>query len=274
MLLHSCNALTGTIIMHTKVSNSFQFCLCQALLVIIGLHESAGLEFRYVTSHGRPHIAYRYHSSRRLVTLIKSSQDDSIENDEASGGKLAGTTVKVSYEGQSCTIKVFPNESILSALERQSIDIQSHLTALPEMPSDCRRGNCMTCAGRIMNDKNSPTSSGNYDEFVVRTDDNGLSPTISKMIADQGYLLTCSSFVRPPRNDDSSATSTPSNILQIELGVHNEIWNEVYDKRFTSPETQLVARAAMARVVRQSAERNPHEWKRSTERLLRQTETE
>jgi hypothetical protein len=132
----------------------------------------------------------------------------------------------------------------------------------------------MTCAGLIMNNKNSPSSSGDYDRLVVRTNDNGLSPTISKMIADQGYLLTCSSFVRPSQNDDAADTSNSSNELQIELGAHNEIWNEVYDNRFTSPETQLVARAAMARVLRQSAERNPNEWIQSTERILRQTEIE
>ena len=81
--------------------------------------------------------------------------------------------------------------------------------------------------------------------------------------------------MRPLQNDDASgSTLKSSNVLQIELGVHNEIWNEVYDHRFTSPETQLAARAAMARVLRQSSERNPHEWIQATERILRQTESE
>jgi hypothetical protein len=133
-----------------------------------------------------------------------------------------------------------------------------------------------------MNDKSSTScssssSSGEYDGSVIRTtNDNGLSPTISKMIADQGYLLTCSSFVIPPQSDGTATTTTnsSSSVLQIELGVQNEIWNEVYDNRFTCPDTQLIARAAMARVLRQSAERNPNEWIQSTERILRQTDIE
>ena len=122
-----------------------------------------------------------------------------------------------------------------------------------------------------MNQQKSSSSTVKYDGLVVRTNDNGLSPTISKMIADQGYVLTCSSFVISPQNDNTAGTCE---VLQIELGVHNEIWNEVYDHRFTSPETQLVARSAMARVIRQSAERNPLEWIQSTEKILGQTETE
>ena len=226
----------------------------------------------------RHSIGVRYLTHK--IERLKSSRDDlieSIENAENNDKNSIGTTVTVSYEGQSCNIIVLPNESILAALERQSIYVQSQLTTLPDMPSDCRRGNCMTCAALIKNNNNkSPSSRGNYDRLVIRNEDNGLSPTISKMIAEQGYVLTCSSFLRSPHHDDPAITSNSSSnvILQFELSVQTEIWNEIYDHRFTSPETETVARAAMARVLRQSAERNPQEWIQSTERILRQTEIE
>ncbi len=203
----------------------------------------------------------------RRMMIIPSNHANNVND----GNHAIGTTVAVSYEGQSCNIQVLPNESILSALERQAKYVQSQLTTLPDMPSDCRRGNCMTCAALIRNHHHN----NDNQDVIIRPDDNGLSPIISSLIADQGYLLTCSSFVTPPHQHDITTTTLDtSNILQLELGVHHEIWQEVYDRRLTAPETQLVAQAAMARVLRQSAERNPEEWRQSTERLLRRpTET-
>jgi hypothetical protein len=120
-------------IMKKKYSTNYQFCLRQALLVVIGLHVTAGLGGRYSSNgqyRNQQACTYRYHATPLLyvspVGGIKSSHDDILDKDE-------GTTIKVSYEGQSCDIKVLPNESILSALERQSLYVQSQLTALPDM---------------------------------------------------------------------------------------------------------------------------------------------
>jgi ferredoxin len=183
------------------------------------------------------------------------------------------TTITISYEGQSCDINVQPQESILSALERQSIHIQTQLTTLPDMPFDCRRGNCLTCAALV---KDQSVFDTNLK--ILRTDDNGLSPTLSNHLQDQGYILTCSSFVEPQNESDeattASSSSSSSSCLHLELGVHNELWNEIYSNRFMTPETQYVARTAIARVLRKSAERNLQEWVQSTEKMLQQTEIE
>ena len=242
-------------------------CLRQVLLLVIGFHACCrGFDGRLSLSHYRGH--HRTHSMTPRPMMVVPSNHGNNVNDENSA---IGTTITVSYEGQSCNIQVLPNESILSALERQAKYVQSQLTTLPDMPSDCRRGNCMTCAAQIRNHHRNH----NNQDVIIRRHDNGLSPIISNLIADQGYLLTCSSFVAPPRQHDATTTtSDTSNMIQLELGVHHEIWQEVYDRRFTTPETQYVAQAAMARVLRQSAERNPEEWRQSTERLLRRpTET-
>lgn len=166
-----------------------------------------------------------------------------------------GTTITVSYAGQACNITVGSNESILSALERQSTYIQSHLTNLPDLPSDCRRGNCLTCAASLIWP---PRTDSNQ---ILHTLDDGLSPAMSELMVEKGYILTCSSFLPP---------SAP--VLRLELGVQDDVWKDVYRDRFTTPETQLAARSAMARVLRQSAESNLPEWMRSTEEVLRQTE--
>jgi ferredoxin len=179
------------------------------------------------------------------------------------------SNITVSYEGQTCDVTVMPNESILAALERQSMHIRMHLTALPDMPSDCRRGNCLTCAASIVDRRSGALA---VDELalsdsldVVRSNGDGLSPAMSKLISDKGYVLTCSSFIEQKQSSASS--------LRLELGVQDDVWYEVYSNRFKTPETELAARTAMARVLRQSAERNVEEWARATERALRQTET-
>jgi ferredoxin len=196
-----------------------------------------------------------------LYSSNSAQQSDSFEPPFVA--PTLGTTITVSYAGQACNITVGINESILAALERQSTFIQSHLTALPDLPSDCRRGNCLTCAASLMWEEND--DSPFLDTEFIHTQDDGLSPAMSEMIANKGYILTCSSFITPQR-------SAPA--MRLELGVQEDVWKEVYRDRFTTAESQLTAQAAMARVLRKSAERNLPDWIRATERVLRQTEME
>jgi 2Fe-2S iron-sulfur cluster binding domain len=193
-----------------------------------------------------------------MIRGSSNSNSEAVEQQESEKRPMSATgasIITVSYEGQKCEIDVFPEETILAALERQSQRLKSQLTALPEMPSDCRRGNCLTCAASCTSNSTQPQNA-----LVVR---DGLSPAMSKLVADKGYVLTCSSYVT-----QSSAG------LQLELGENHQLWKEVYASpgRFTTDKAQLAARAAMARVIRKSAERNVEQWARETEDVLRKTE--
>jgi ferredoxin len=153
--------------------------------------------------------------------------------------------VTVSYEGLSCDIQVRPGETILDALERNRV---GDTLSLPQMPSDCRRGNCMTCTAMCGN------STG---QLLLRGED-GLSSEVSKIVADSGHVLTCCSYVQ-------------GDGLKLELGENHRVWDTIYRQRFESEETQLIARAAMARVIRKNAERNVEEWATGVEAGLRKS---
>lgn len=155
-------------------------------------------------------------------------------------------SMKVSYDGTSCTVPVSPGESILVAMERFNV---AETLGLPEMPSDCRRGSCLTCSAVHAPDSQS--------DSLYRGDD-GLSPAVSRLAAKKGFVLTCSSFVR-------------GDGLHLQLAENHLAWNEIYRNRLEAEETQRVARKALARVLRKSAERNIADWTRETEEVYRQS---
>jgi len=196
--------------------------------------------------------------TRAPPSLIPTSMSSADNNDESS-------VITVSFEGQSCTVTVQPGETILSALERQSQHLRRHLHGLPEMPSDCRRGNCLTCAASLVvdedNENERATNPTNTRPGWVQQKD-GLSPSMSKLVASKGYVLTCSSFVEQSG-------------LQLELGENHNLWQEVYASpgRFTTDQAQLAARSAMAKVIRKYDERNLDQWAKETERALKQHDT-
>lgn len=189
-------------------------------------------------------------------TRIRNDKLSSLDNDEME--------VTLSYEGQSCKMLVRRDESILSALERQSYLLGRHIPSLPtEIPSDCRRGNCLTCAARIGNTINSnnmnngSTSTSEYTRIIQK--DDGLSPAMTELVAKKGYILTCSTMVQQSG-------------LQVELGVNHALWKELYASpgRFTTDEAQLVARSAMAKVIRKYNERNLQQWTEGMEELIQE----
>lgn len=157
-------------------------------------------------------------------------------------------TVKVQYEGNSCDIEVRTTETILDALERWGA---ADTLALPEMPSDCRRGNCMTCSAKVTD---------NHDSLIVKSDD-GLSPEISQQLIKSGYVLICSSYVQ-------------GDGLTLELGQNHKIWDIVYRQRFESESTRTAARAALARLLRRTAENNVEKWTREVEAILEKSGNE
>ena len=149
-------------------------------------------------------------------------------------------------EPTSIDISIEEGETILSALERASSPGVGKLTGNIFPPaSDCRRGNCMTCSARHDNDS---------EVSRVESLSNGLSPHVAQQIADQGYILTCSSTITGPG-------------VSLKLGQNNHLWDYVYRQRLESQSTQTTAHAAMAKAIRLSAERNVGEWKEQTERV-------
>lgn len=153
-------------------------------------------------------------------------------------------TIEVVYEGRSTTLGVREGESILAAAERQGVSDRLGLT---ELPSECRRGNCLTCGAIIRK----------HGRSLITAED-GLSPTLSRHLRESGYVLTCSTYVC---GDGAS----------LELGKNQQIWKDIYRQRLESEATQAVVRAAVAKTMRQCAERNVEEWARETEQVLRKT---
>lgn len=170
---------------------------------------------------------------RHKVAMCSPSQKDDEEY-----------AVEVSYEGRSCNVWVRPYETLLAAMERtQAADRLS----VPALPSDCRRGNCLTCSGRHAN--------GSVQASLSQGDD-GLSPHMSQRVKDAGYFLTCSSFV-------------VGDGLKVELGENDRVWHQMYQSRIEDYSALWPVRA---RGIRRSNERNVPKWKRKTEEVLKESE--
>jgi len=152
-------------------------------------------------------------------------------------------TVTLHYENNSCDILVRCNETLLAAIERNQLSLEQ--LGLPNYPSDCRRGNCLTCSGTHAS-ASSRLSSGTS----VVCDGDGLSPHISQTIQDKGYILTCS-------------TRVVGEGLQLNLDENHNVWKDVYQDRFDDePNIKKLAWAAMAKTKRLSDERNVSRWQK------------
>ncbi|KAL7581100.1 hypothetical protein ACA910_005901 [Epithemia clementina (nom. ined.)] len=190
---------------------------------------------------------YGGESSRRTFWVHVSYDEDSSAQDQRPDG---------CRPRRGLDIPVLEGETILSALERAAAGASSGRTALSSSgvgvippPFDCRRGNCLTCSARHNDDSE-------IANLQSSQSDNGLSPHVSKRISDLGYILTCCSTVTGPG-------------VSLTLGLHNQIWDFVYKKRWEDDSTKAAAHAAMAKAIRRSAERNVREWAEQTERAYR-----
>lgn len=204
---------------------------------------------------------------KRKGTAISGDGADDVTptSTSSSSSSSMSYTVQVWYEGQSCDVQVMDDETILSALERNLV---SDRLGLPNhmVPYDCRKGSCLTCTGAhattssveaakngsiVANSKNSGGGGGGGD---------GLSPHMSEQLKDRGYVLTCS-------------TKVAGEGLQLVLGEHNKVWEEMYQQRLEDDEARKIGWAAMALTKRKSDERNVPRWKRRTEAVLERTST-
>jgi len=161
-------------------------------------------------------------------------------------------TITVHYENRSCDILVRSDETILIALERNQISLENLGLPNSSIPSDCRRGNCLTCTGT-----HASVSSRLASGTAVVCDGDGLSPHMSRTIQEKGYILTCS-------------TRVVGEGLQLNLGENHKVWKDIYQDRLEEEPTQSAKWAAMARSRRRSDERNKARWEKHMEELLQQ----
>jgi ferredoxin len=174
-------------------------------------------------------------SARQLSSPLLAQPFESVEPSAATTEFL----VQVQFDdfAETDSIYVRRGETLLSALERAASQL-----GWSEVPSDCRRGNCLTCTAR-----HTPESS---TEHVQPLTDDGLSPDLS--IDGEEYLLTCKSTV-----------TGPGVVLQV--GQNSALWKHVYQSRFEDESTRRAADAAIARVLRKAAEKDPEGWRVETE---------
>ena len=167
--------------------------------------------------------------------------------------------MQIIHHGHSTLINVREDEPILQALERQSIiaDNGNQLSlALSNVPHECRRGNCLTCASKIVQQpSDAATDNEQQNNNLIANVDNGLSPTVSSELTNSGYVLTCCSYVKGPG-------------VALELDQNNEVWDVVYRQRLCDGDTKQVALEAQARLLRRVDEENVEKWKYKTEKVL------
>jgi len=198
-------------------------------------------------------------TSPRIKTHICSSLSsyfNSVDRfeDEDNNTPSPEYTITVHYENRSCDIQARSDETILTALERNQLSLE--LLGLPNsmIPSDCRRGNCLTCTGT-----HASVSSRLASGTAVVCDGDGLSPHMSQTIQEKGYILTCS-------------TRVVGEGLQLNLGENHKVWKDIYQDRLEEEPTQSAKWAAMARSKRRSDERNKERWEKHMEGLLQDEE--
>ena len=89
--------------------------------------------------------------------------------------------VHVEERGEVTRLRVLEGESVLAARERRGASGRPH--------SDCQRGECFSCAGRLL-----PNSTG---AFTI-SQPGGLETRLPDRAADADFVLACSMFITGP----------------------------------------------------------------------------
>jgi|EP01082_Thalassiosira_pseudonana_P000047 ferredoxin len=177
--------------------------------------------------------------------------------------------VQVLHQGHKATIYVRENEPILQALERQSTssdksndpsDSGCSSLALSNIPNECRRGNCLTCASRIVLQPSNGNNVRTHQNILPNVN-NGLSPTVASELTNSGYILTCCSYITGPG-------------VTLEIDQSNEVWDRVYRQRFCDVDAKQVAMEAQARLLRRVDEKNVGKWKKRMRKVLESSDNE
>ncbi len=153
-------------------------------------------------------------------------------------------TVKVTHQSKTVKVQINQDETILQALERSKVHDE---LALPSLPQECRRGNCLTCSGRLIKCK---TNEESYKNVEIRKD--GLSPSMAKTIKQKGIVPTCSTFV-------------VGEGVHFELGVCDDVWRELYGN---DAEGERIRNDAVAKAMRRADEMSLNRWAIKTRKML------
>ncbi|NJL86233.1 MAG: 2Fe-2S iron-sulfur cluster binding domain-containing protein [Leptolyngbyaceae cyanobacterium SM1_1_3] len=98
-------------------------------------------------------------------------------------------TAEIQHQGQTHTLTVLENETVLAAAQAAGLDL----------PSSCSAGVCTTCAAKIL--------SGS----VEQSEGMGLSPELQS----EGYVLLCVAY---PRSDLQLETEQEDNVYERQFG--------------------------------------------------------
>ncbi|KAL3821808.1 hypothetical protein ACHAXA_003310 [Cyclostephanos tholiformis] len=198
-----------------------------------------------------------HRGARGLIVSSRVSTSPDHVDDDVVVDDSEGYPVRILHQGHSATIFVHRDETILHALERQSLfssnrrraiddDDTGGDLALSHIPHDCRRGNCLTCSSRSIR--------GCDRRHVYANVNNGLSATVASVLDESGIVLTCCSYVTGPG-------------VILELDTNDDAWDMVHRRRICdNPDTAMLAMEARARLLRRLDERDVGGWKRKLER--------
>ena len=198
-------------------------------------------------SHG-PNKQINSNSQNNHPSTIISSSISSIHQENE-----ISHPVQIHHQGLTATIHVKENESILQALERQSSSSSSTpnnkststALGLSSIPHECRRGNCLTCASRLLSD--------HHESNIQPNINHGLSPRIGNDLTKNGFILTCCSYITGPG-------------VTLELEQNEEVWDRVYRSRFDN--LHQLGMEVRARQLRRVDESNVGGWKERMEKLF------
>ncbi|UZQ54992.1 2Fe-2S iron-sulfur cluster-binding protein [Trichothermofontia sichuanensis B231] len=98
-------------------------------------------------------------------------------------------TAQIHHQGQSYTLEVAADQTILQAAEAAGL----------ALPSSCNAGVCTTCAALLL------------EGTVDQSDGMGINPALQQ----QGYALLCVSY---PRSDLKIETEKEDTVYQLQFG--------------------------------------------------------
>mmetsp|Transcript_9330 Transcript_9330/g.20624 ORF Transcript_9330/g.20624 Transcript_9330/m.20624 type:complete len:263 (-) Transcript_9330:328-1116(-) len=227
---------------HTMKITTFSFPLCHNRWMQHKiLNNKIGLNTRHVSS--APAFS-------RLAALSADRPDQIVNMDmeRIPYSPPSPPQITLMHEGSSITFPIQAHETILSAMERENAGAR---LSLSHSQSDCRRGSCMTCAGRILCQVKNGAVLDVGRRGAIKADADFLGGGLED---GEEYVLTCSAYVT-------------ANVT-VEVGLCEELWEKRFLQRLASDDTRRAGREASAHQMREAAEKNVKKFKENMEQLI------